>query len=346
MVDIFIMKISILIPAHNEERSIKKTVESCLNQTRSADEIVVVDDGSTDKTSKILAKFGDKIKVITIPVATGNKSYAQEYGLKYITNDIFIATDADTILNADFLEKIEPHFADSNVWAVAGYVKSIKNNWLTACREIDYTIGQDIHKRAQSSMGFLFVIPGCAGAFRTKMFKESIKFDHDTLTEDLDFTYKMHSEHARIIFEPKAIVFTQDPFTLYSYINQIRRWYSGGWQNLIKHSPKIISRPLAAMELALMYIEGMIFSVLLFVLPFVNFRFFLYYLVSTFMFVVVLSAYVSVQRKRIDLMFYSPLYVLLIFVNSLIFLEQFMSEVVFRRKLNVWFKPERESNLT
>ncbi len=340
------MKISILIPAHNEERSIKATVESCLHQSRPADEIVVVNDGSTDKTGEILASFGDKIRVVTIPTATGNKSYAQQHGLKHVTGDVFIATDGDTILDSRFVEMIEPHFEDESVGAVAGYVQSIKNNWLTACREIDYTIGQDLHKVAQSNIGFLFVIPGCAGAFRAKMFKKLITFDHDTLTEDLDFTYKIHTAYARIVYEKKALVYTQDPFTLYSYINQIRRWYSGGWQNLLKHLPEIIHRPLAAMELALIYFEGIIFSVLLFLLPFLNLKFFFYYLLSTLLFVIVISIYASIKRRRIDLFLFSPFYLLLVFVNALIFLEQCVSEVVLKRKLDIWFKPERKSTVS
>src|SRR5262249_16987195 len=128
------MRISILIPAHNEEKSIKDTVDSCLRQTRPADEIVVVNDGSTDNTGKILAYYGKKIKLITIKEATGNKSYAQEEGLRHITSDVFIATDADTVLDDTFIEKVETHFHDPNTMAVAGYVRSLKNNWMTACR--------------------------------------------------------------------------------------------------------------------------------------------------------------------------------------------------------------------
>lgn len=335
------MKISILIPAHNEERSIRATVLSCLNQTRPADQILVVDDGSTDKTGEILATFGDRIEVITISIATGNKSYAQEYGLKFITGDIFIATDGDTILDPHFVERIEPHFLDNNVGAVAGYVKSLKNNWLTACREIDYCIGQDLHKVAQANINFLFVIPGCAGGFRTKSFRNQIKFEHDTLTEDLDFTYKMHTEYTNIRFENRAFVYTQDPFTLYAYVNQIRRWYSGGWQNLKKHLPNVISRPLIALELSLIYIEGLLFSLLLFILPIINFELFIYYISFNLLFIIILSAYVSYKRKRIDLFLYSPLYMILIFVNALIFLEQFTSEILLGRKLDTWFKPER-----
>ena len=335
------MKITILIPAHNEERSIRATVESCLNQTRKPDQILVVDDGSTDDTSLILESFGDKIDVVTIAMATGNKSHAQERGLAFVTGDIFIATDGDTILDSRFVEMIEPHFNDPKVGAVAGYVKSIKNNWLTACREIDYVIGQDLHKVAQENMGFLFVIPGCAGAFRTKFFKKLIKFEHDTLTEDLDFTYKIHTNYSRIAYENKAFVYTQDPFTMYAYVNQIRRWYSGGWQNLKKHLPNIISRPLAALELSLMYVEGLIFSVLLFLLPLLNIGFFGYYMLANLLFVIAIGGYAALKRKRWDLFLYSPLYMILVFVNAIIFLEQFTKEILMRKKLVVWFKPER-----
>ncbi len=340
------MKISILIPAHNEERSIKATVESCLNQTRPADQILVVNDGSTDNTGEILAAFGDKIEVITIPVATGNKSYAQEHGLKFVTGDVFIATDADTIMDSHFVEMIEPHFNNTETIAVAGYVRSIKNNWLTACREIDYTIGQDLHKKAQSNMGFLFVIPGCAGAFRTKKFNELIKFEHDTLTEDLDFTYKFHTEYCNIVMESKAIVYTQDPFTLYAYTNQIRRWYSGGWQNLKKHLPNVINRPFIALELSLMYIEGIIFSILFFLIPILDIKFFTFYFSLYMLASILTGTYAAIRRKRVDLLLYSPLYLVITLINAYIFLEQFTSEIIMGRKLETWFKPERTKTLT
>ena len=88
-------KISVLIPAYNEEKSIGKCVESCLNQTRNPDEIIVVNDGSTDNTLQILKSFGNQIKIIDLEKNTGNKSKAQEIGLNYVHTDIFITTDAD-----------------------------------------------------------------------------------------------------------------------------------------------------------------------------------------------------------------------------------------------------------
>src|ERR1700733_6571104 len=104
------MKISILIPCYNEEKSIRKSAESWLNQSRPADQIVAINDCSKDRTKEILKEFGDKITVVRTPKNTGNKSSAQEYGLQFVTGDVFIATDGDTLLNPDFLKYIEEDF--------------------------------------------------------------------------------------------------------------------------------------------------------------------------------------------------------------------------------------------
>jgi len=337
------MSMTVLVPCHNEEKGIGACIESILAQTRKADQILVINDGSKDRSGEILASFGNRIEVITIPVATGNKSFAQERAIPHIRGEVFAATDGDTILDPRFLEKIEDAFlADPTADAVSGYVKSMRYNWLTACREIEYTIGQNIHKVAQSYLRSIYVIPGCAGAFRTDVFRRMIRFEHDTLTEDLDFTYKFHEEGLQIIYKKDAVVFTQDPDTLGSYINQMRRWYCGGWQNLIKH-PQVAARPNMAFQLSLTYVEGFFFSVFLFVVPFVNLNFFLVFAIPYLLYVLVAGAYAAIINKRADLFFYAPTYIVLTFVNSYIFLEQFFKEVIFRKKNLVWYTPARRA---
>lgn len=335
------MKISILIPCYNEEKSIALCIKACLNQTRQPNQILVVDDGSTDDSPKILAGFGDKIEVVRIPYATGNKSYAQEFGLHFISGDIFVATDGDSFLDKDFLKIVEADFlAQPELAAVSGYVRSLKNNWLTACREMDYLVGQDLFKAAQSSINFLFVIPGCAGAFRTAIFKQYVKFDHDTLTEDLDFTYKLHFNRQKIQFNPKVISWTQDPFTVRSYANQMRRWYGGGWQNLLKHF-RLARRPVNALELSFIYIEGLFFSLTLFLFPLVSFASIKYFFAPYFVFIILLGCWSAAKRKRFDLLLYSPGYIVMIYINAWVFLEQFIRVILLRQKNFIWFKPER-----
>ncbi|MCK9351983.1 MAG: glycosyltransferase family 2 protein [Candidatus Paceibacterota bacterium] len=335
------MTITILIPAHNEEKSIRATINSCLQQTRPADEIMVVNDGSTDKTAEILASFGDKIKVITIAVATGNKSHAQEYGLRFVTTEFFASTDGDTILDEHFIERALSNFENKKIDAVVGYVRSMKYNWLTACRAFEYVIGQNIYKLAQSYIDYIVVIPGAAGAFRTETFKKYITFDHDTITEDLDFTYCFHKNNLLMSYDREMIVYTQDPMTVSAYANQLRRWYGGGWQNLLKHRSVITHRFNSALELSLVYSECLIFALVIFLLPFINLNSYKFFIVSYFVLASVLSLYAAVKEKRQDMVFVPFTYFFIMYVNSYLFLEQMVKEVILRKKNLYWFTPER-----
>jgi len=191
---------TILIPAYNEEMSIVKCVSSCLHQSENADEIIVVNDGSTDRTLEFLKLFEKDIKIIDLKKNTGNKSKAQEIGLKYVNTEIFITTDADTELDFNFVKQIKNDFRKNpKTSAVCGFVESKKNNWITNVREINYLIGQTIYKKAQSYISALFVLAGCSSAFKTKDFREIVTFDHDNITEDLGFTYKLKLADKKII---------------------------------------------------------------------------------------------------------------------------------------------------
>ncbi len=256
---------------------------SCLTQTRLPDQIVVVNDGSTDKSLEILSEFEEFITIVTLPKATGNKSYAQEIGLSYITGDVFIATDGDTVLDPNFVQYVEEDFvANPELSAAGGYIRSEKHNWLTACRAVEYAVGQNLHKLAQHHLGFLFVIPGAAGVFKTADFKQHISFEHDTLTEDLDFTYRLHKLDLKVLYDRRLVVYTKDPATLKAYVNQMRRRFGGGWQCLMKHRQLATEQPKVALELSIMYAEGFIFAMLLFALPFLSLTFFTYFLLSYF----------------------------------------------------------------
>lgn len=335
--------ISVLIPCYNEEETIASCIHSCLSQTRPPDKIVVVNDGSTDNTARVLESFKREITIVSLPTPSGNKSRAQEAGLPYITSDIVIMTDADTVLDPHFIEYIEKDFIEyPDLSVVAGYVKSSKDNLLTALRDIDYTIGQDVYKTAQASLNFILVIPGCAGAFKTSLFREGIiNFEHDTLTEDLDFTYKLNKASCAIRFNRRAIVYTSDPFTLASYAKQMRRWYGGAWQNLKKHYDVIFKLPSAALILPLFYAEGLIFSVAFFSLPFINLAIFLK---TVFLYICVetiISIYAAIRRKRWELALCGPAYLIFVTINTYIFIEQFIAECLLKKNNMVWFHPER-----
>jgi cellulose synthase/poly-beta-1,6-N-acetylglucosamine synthase-like glycosyltransferase len=341
------MKVSILIPAYNEEKTIRKTIQSCLAQTRAADEVVVVDDGSTDRTADIvegMTHFDPSVRIVRLPENTGNKSRAQEAGLPHVTGDVIVTADADTLLDARFIEHMLPHFEDLDVAAVAGYVKSIENNWLTASREIDYAIGQDVYKRAQAFIGFVFVVPGCAAAFRASVLKRDLRFDHDTVAEDIDLTFQLHALNREVVFEPQAKVYTQDPPNLRSYVRQMLRWYGGSWENFRKHLPLATKSPSAAFEFSSQFGDCLFFSVLLFAMPFVNpilyFQAFILFFLPQ---AVLVSAYAAIRRRRADILLYIPGYLLTRFINAWIFVDRFFQIILRGKREQVWLKADRVS---
>ena len=334
---------SILIPAYNEEKSIRKCINSCLNQTKKADEIIVINDGSTDNTLNILKSFEKKIKIINLEKNTGNKSKAQEIGLKYVKTDIFITTDADTSLDKNFVEETIKNFKDKTISAVCGFVESDNENWITRVREIDYLIGQTIYKKAQAIINAVIVLAGCASAFRTEDFKETITFEHDNITEDLDFTYKLKLAHKKILFSNKLIVYTQDPNNIKSYLKQIYRWFSGGW-TCLKKNIKIVKQANNALILSMIYLEGLIMGGVFILSPFFLFfglRYFLYFFLFEFILTSLCLSYGAIKYKKYYLFFYIPHHYVLRIMGEVIFLLTFVKEIILNKKNLIWHKPRR-----
>lgn len=128
------MKISVIIPAYNEEKYLRKTLEAILAQDYPDFEVIVVDNGSTDKTAEIAKSF-PKVKVLF----EGNKGtmWACERGRKSATGEIVVRTDADCLPEKDWLSKGAAFFANPKVVAVSGpykyYDSSASFSWLSLC---------------------------------------------------------------------------------------------------------------------------------------------------------------------------------------------------------------------
>lgn len=112
------MKISVIIPAYNEENYIGKCLESIFNQTIKAYEVIVVDNNSIDKTADVARKYGARV----VKEGKQGASYARNRGFNEAKGDIILRTDADTIVPNNWIEKIEKGFDDDNVGIVCGGV--------------------------------------------------------------------------------------------------------------------------------------------------------------------------------------------------------------------------------
>ena len=118
------MKLSVIIPALNEEKYLPATLESIKKQDRQPDELIVVDGGSTDQTAEVARKFG--ASVLTVP--TKGIGYARQRGLEIALGEIVVFTDADTVHPHNWLTRIEETFHRPGVVGVIGWYR-VYNGW-------------------------------------------------------------------------------------------------------------------------------------------------------------------------------------------------------------------------
>lgn len=229
-------KISIIIPAYNEEKVIKNTIESLIETKYPRKEIIFVDDGSTDNTFSIASDYKNKIKILH--KENGGKASALNYALVYATGDIIVIVDADTIIGRNSLKEIVKGFEiNKHVVAVAGNIK-VRNrvNWITKCQALEYITGIQIVRRAFDVFGSITIVPGALGAFKKSLLTESGAYSKETIVEDFDQTIKLLKAGLITQGSSKATAYTEAPNTFKDFVAQRKRWYRGNIQVLKRHS--------------------------------------------------------------------------------------------------------------
>jgi len=230
---------TVIVPAHNEERVIAKTL-SALELARSPGvEVIVVDDGSRDATAEIAGSFPVRV----ISQARAGKAAALNTGIAAARGEVIVVLDADTVLDPDFLDAVAPHFADPSVGAVAGNVKvGNRRTLLARLQALEYIVSLDLDRRTQDVLGVVAVVPGAAGAFRRAALVDVGGFPAETLVEDADLTIALLRGRWRIHYEPAALSWTEAPETVGDVLRQRRRWAYGNVEVLAKHAPSLLRR--------------------------------------------------------------------------------------------------------
>ena len=229
-------KISVIIPAYNEEKVIANTIEGLLETKYPKKEIIFVDDGSKDKTLEIASQYKDKIKILH--KENGGKATAINYGVLYSTGEIIVIVDADTIIGRHSLKEIVKGFElNEHVAAVAGNIK-VRNrtNWITKCQALEYITGIQIVRRAFDVFGSITIVPGALGAFKKSYLKEAGAYGKETIVEDFDQTIKLLKAGLITQGSTKATAYTEAPNTIRDFVAQRKRWYRGNLQVLKRHS--------------------------------------------------------------------------------------------------------------
>ncbi len=231
--------ISIMIPAHNEELVIERTVKTLLasDYPTSKLEIIVLNDGSTDGTKEILnqlAKDHSNVRPVHIPPGEGGKGKAAvlNRGLKLTKHDLVAIYDADNQPQPSSLRYLAAQFTlFPELGAVLGKFRTLnrKRNWLTRFINIEGLSFQWIVQAGRWKLLKVATLPGTNFIVQKKVLDEIGGWDEQALTEDAELSLRMLEAGYRIKFVPYAVTWEQEPETLLVWFRQRTRWARGNF---------------------------------------------------------------------------------------------------------------------
>ncbi len=235
-------QVAVLIPAYNEEKVIERTVQAVLDCNYPSLRIIVIDDGSQDRTLEMarrafaVEEATGRVLLLTKP--NSGKAEALNFGLQHLRDEeIFVGIDADTIIARDAISRLVPHFLDPKVGAVAGNAKvGNRVNLWTRWQALEYITSQNFERRALNTLGAVSVVPGAIGAWRTAAVREAGGYHADTVAEDADLTMALLRRGYRIEYEDQALAYTEAPVNANGLMRQRFRWSFGILQAVWKHS--------------------------------------------------------------------------------------------------------------
>lgn len=253
--------LSIVISVRNEEQAIGRTVETCHETDYPPElrEIIVVNDGSTDGTPRVLAELEKKfpeLRVFTLPPS--GKRFAMAEGVRKARGEIIVFVDSDTFLLPDSLRHIVCGFEDPTLGASAGYtaVENADTNALTGLQEVRYFVSFRLLKSAESLFGCVTCCPGCLSAYRREYVLEFLDaWLHQrflgapaTFGDDRSLTNFILRKY-RVIYNDDAVASTLVPETWGRYMRQQVRWKKS-WlrETLIASGFMFRKHPIAAVS--------------------------------------------------------------------------------------------------
>ncbi|MFJ9012263.1 glycosyltransferase [Streptomyces canus] len=233
--------VSVLVPAYNEAKCIESTVRSLMASEHPI-EVLVIDDGSSDGTARIVEAMGlPNVRVVR--QLNAGKPAALNRGLANARHDIIVMMDGDTVFEPSTVRELVQPFGDPRVGAVAGNAKvGNRDSLIGAWQHIEYVMGFNLDRRMYDVLRCMPTIPGAVGAFRRSALERVGGMSDDTLAEDTDITMAMHRDGWRVVYAEKARAWTEAPESVQQLWSQRYRWSYGTMQAIWKHRKALVER--------------------------------------------------------------------------------------------------------
>ncbi len=243
-------RVTVQLPIYNERYVVERLIDAACALDYPGDrlEIQVLDD-STDETAALARRrvayhrgAGVDVRYVRRARRTGYKAGALAHGLERAAGEFVLVLDADFVPKPDLLRLLLPPFADPGVGMVQarwGHLNETAS-WLTRAQALILNAHFHIEHGARAAAGLFFNFNGTAGIWRVKCLREAGGWQSDTLTEDLDLSYRAQMKGWRFVFLPDVVVPGELPAEITSFKTQQARWAQGSMQTARKLLPDLL----------------------------------------------------------------------------------------------------------
>ena len=334
--------LTVIVPAYNESATIADTLHSLQAQTAPIQEIIVVDDCSTDDTGEIARALG--VTVIRPSANSGSKAGAQNVALAHVQTQWTMALDADTTLAPDAVEKLLAALDAPGVAAVCGSVipRFVRTVWERG-RYIEYLFAFTFFKPIQNYYEKPLISSGCFSAYRTDALRAVGGWSTRTMAEDMDLTWSFYQRGDKVRFVPEAVCYPIEPHDFHFLRKQLRRWSHGFIQNVRLHWRGALRVPYLRSLIAVALWDATIASVAYLVLvPWLAWRlsplFLMIYIIDTPAVLVPVLVKATRRREIRRALTSIPAFWVMRIVTAGFFLKAAWSELILKRRLTLYEK--------
>ena len=249
--------VSILVPCFNEANNIREVVSSLSLLNYSRFEIICINDGSTDETGQLLDELLTEFPLLRVIHQQTNqgKAVALNTAALIANGEFLLCIDGDAVLGRDVIPWMLVHFENGHrVGAVTGNPRIRTRSTLLGRLQVgEFSSIIGLIKRTQRVYGRVFTVSGVIAMFRKRALLEVGFWSPDMLTEDIDISWKLQTNHWDIRFEPHALCWVMMPETITGLWKQRLRWAMGGMQVVGKYAP--VLRTWRRRRMVLVYLE-------------------------------------------------------------------------------------------
>jgi len=244
-----LLTFSIVVPVKDEERVVGRLLKTLLKLDYPSDkkEIIIIEDGSIDKTARICRKYASKyperIKFVQQSKSNGKPS-ALNCALKHATGEIVATFDADNVPEPDTLLRVAEYFEDPSIAAVQGTPCSINadENMLTKFISYEEAVRFQAYFRGKDALSLFVPLTGTCQFIRRDVLKETDGWDEDSLSEDMEMSAKLTQKGYNVKYAPDVRSWQEEPANLTQLIKQRTRWFRGCMEVALKYG-RLITNP-------------------------------------------------------------------------------------------------------